>query len=103
MPENYQAKGLQLVNEQLQYDNMDAATKIKYNKYQKDLLVSKDMLEEAWETGLLEGEAKGRAHGKMEGKIEIILKSHALGFDIITISNITGFTEEEIKDILQKK
>ncbi len=56
LPENYQAKGLQLVDDQLRYDNMDAATKIKYNKFQKNLLVSKDMLEDAWETGLLQGE-----------------------------------------------
>ena len=117
LPENYQAKGLQLVDDQLRYDNMDAATKLKYNKYQKNLLVSKDMIEEAWETGLLEGEAKGEAkgraqgnmegkkEGKMEGKIEVILKSYAKGFDITTISSITGFSEEEVKDILtgQKK
>ena len=118
LPKNYKAKGLQLVNNQLRYDNMDAATKLKYKKYQKNLLVSKDMLENAWETGLLEGEAKGEARGiikgeakgkiegmiegKIEGKIEIVLKCYAKGIDIITISNITGFSEDEIKDILNK-
>ena len=134
LPKNYKAKGLQLVNNQLRYDNMDAATKLKYKKYQKNLLVSKDMLENAWETGLLEGEAKGEARGKaqgiiegeakgeargiikgkakgkiegkiegmIEGKIEIVLKCYAKGIDIITISDITGFSEDEIKDILEK-
>ena len=48
-------KGLQLVDDQLRYDNMDAATKIKYNKYQKDLLVSKDMLEDAWKPDYWKG------------------------------------------------
>ena len=107
LPDNYKAKGLQLVDNQLRYDNMDAATKIKYKKYQKNLLVSKGMLEDAWETGLLEGEAKGEAkgeaRGKIEGKIEIVFKCYAKGFDIKTISNITGFSENEIKNILEKK
>ena len=97
LPENYRAKGLQLVDDQLRYDNMDAATKIKYNKYQKDLLVSKDMLEDAWETGLLEGEARG----KLEGKIEIVLNCFAQGIQTAFISKITGFSEEEIIDILK--
>ena len=53
------------MNNQLRYDNMDAATKIKYKKYQK-LIGVQSMLEDAWETGLLEGEAKGEAKGKLE-------------------------------------
>jgi predicted transposase/invertase (TIGR01784 family) len=69
--------------------------------------VSKGMLEDAWETGLLEGEAKGEAkgeaRGKIEGKIEIVFKCYAKGFDIKTISDITGFSENEIKNILEKK
>ena len=60
------------------------------------------MLEGAWETGLLEGEAKGKTQGKIEGKIEIVLKCYAKGIDIITISDITGFSEDEIKAILEK-
>jgi hypothetical protein len=107
LPDNYKAKGLQLVDNQLRYDNMDAATKIKYKKYQKNLLVSKGMLEDAWETGLLEGEAKGEAkgeaRGKIEGKIEIVFKCYEKGFDIKTISDITGFSENEIKKYIRKK
>ncbi len=56
--------------------------------------------------GIIEGEAKGiikgKAKGKIEGKIEIVLKCYAKGFDIITISDITGFSEDEINDILDK-
>jgi hypothetical protein len=56
---------------------MDAATKLKYKKYQKNLLVSKDMLENAWETGLLEGEAKGEAKGEARGIIKGEVKGRA--------------------------
>ena len=113
LPKNYKAKGLQLVNNQLRYDNMDAATKLKYKKYQKNLLVSKDMLENAWETGLLEGEAKGEARGiikgkakgkiegMIEGKIEIVLNCFAQGIQTAFISKITGFSEEEVIAILK--
>ena len=92
---------------------MDAATKLKYKKYQKNLLVSKDMLENAWETGLLEGEAKGEARGiikgkakgkiegMIEGKIEIVLNCFAQGIQTAFISKITGFSEEEVIAILK--
>ena len=38
----------------------------------------------------------------MEGKIEIVLKCLLKGIDIITISDITWFSEDEIKAILEK-
>jgi predicted transposase/invertase (TIGR01784 family) len=69
------------------------------------------MLEDAWETGLLEGEAKGEARGiikgkakgrrKIEGKIEIVLNCFAQGIQTAFISKITGFSEEEVIDILK--
>ncbi|MDD3586536.1 MAG: Rpn family recombination-promoting nuclease/putative transposase [Thermoguttaceae bacterium] len=60
--------------------------------------------------GLAEGEAKGKAEGKAEGLVEGVAKGKAEivvnmlreGLSIDFVANLTGFSEEEIKDISKK-
>ena len=52
--------------------------------------------------GLAEGEAKGVAKGKAEGKAEIVVNMLREGLSIDFVANLTGFSEEEIKDISKK-
>jgi predicted transposase YdaD len=53
--------------------------------------------------GRAEGEAMGRAVGRAEGQAEGLLKAaagmKALGLDFSTISQATGLTPEQIKDL----
>ncbi len=44
---------------------------------------------------------EGKIEGKMEVKREVVLKSFECCLQIELISNITGFTESEIQDILK--
>jgi predicted transposase/invertase (TIGR01784 family) len=44
-----------------------------------------------------DGEAKGKFEGKIEGKTEVILNMLSKGLDIVLISELTGFSIEEIK------
>jgi|GEM_PF-5696659 len=45
---------------------------------------------------------EGREEGKEEEKIELILRSHKLGFDIETISKISEKKPEEVRQIIEK-
>ena len=54
-------------------------------------------LEEGEARGEAKGKAKGKTEGKLEEKKEIAKKMKEEGFDIKTIQNITGLTEEEIE------
>ena len=47
------------------------------------------------ELGRLEGMEKGRAEGRKEEKKEIALNMKSKGFDVATICQITGLTEDE--------
>lgn len=44
---NHRAKGLENVEQQLNFDSMDTASKEKYNQYLKDFRISSDTLETA--------------------------------------------------------
>ena len=62
LPKNYKGKGLQLVNNQLRYDNMDAATKLKY-KNTKELIGIQRHVRKCMGNQLLKGKLKGEARG----------------------------------------
>ena len=47
-----------------------------------------------------EGEIKGEINGERKGKIEVVIKSHENSLSIEMISNITGLSETEVKQIL---
>ncbi|MDD3587977.1 MAG: hypothetical protein PHQ75_12420, partial [Thermoguttaceae bacterium] len=47
-------------------------------------------------------EARGKADGKVEGKAEIAVNMLREGLSIDLVAKLTGFSEEEIKDISKK-
>jgi predicted transposase/invertase (TIGR01784 family) len=97
LPIKYKAKGLDKVEKQLKYDNMDATQKQEYKQYQKSLLVSDSALKTAW----YEGREEGIEKGSLEEKIQVILNCHKKGFDIALISEIVSMTQDKVKDILK--
>ena len=50
--------------------------------------------------GREEGREKGRIEGKMEERLEIAKNMKSKGFDVSTICQITGLTEEEFNQSL---
>jgi len=56
-------------------------------------------LREAIKQGRQEGTQEGREEGRQEGKLEVTKKLLNKGMDIKTISEITGMSEEEIKNL----
>ena len=51
---------------------------------------------------IAESEAKGKAEGLAEGKIEIVKNMHKLNLSKEIISASTGFSVEEIEEIIKK-
>jgi predicted transposase YdaD len=51
--------------------------------------------------GRAEGKAEGREEGRLNGKIEVILNGFDKGHSISLLSNITDFTEDEVRRILK--
>ncbi len=51
------------------------------------------------EKGELQGIKKGKLEGKIEGKIETARRMKEKGFDLNTIADITGLTQDEIEKI----
>ncbi|XOF32330.1 MAG: Rpn family recombination-promoting nuclease/putative transposase [Candidatus Electrothrix sp. YB6] len=82
--------------------------------YEKSLKYYRDMknsLDTAFDEGRVEGKEEGRVEGKEEGRVEgknerdreIVLNGLQQGFDIKMIAQLTGLSEEEIKEIGQER
>lgn len=114
LPEQFSAKGLNLVTEKLNYEQMDKTAKALYDAHQKELRISYDVLETAKYEGMVEGMEKGLEKGIEQGiekgleqgiekgKADLITSIYKNGVDIHMISNITQYSEEEILAILKK-
>ena len=63
-----------------------------YVRHIDNLVIQKDMFSSAKTQGCLEG----RAEGRVEGRADAARNMKALGLDIATIAQTTGFTEEEV-------
>ena len=59
-----------------------------------------EVKEKGLAAGLAEGRAKGLAEGRTEEKNELVKKMLEKKMDINLISELTGLTKEEIKEIL---
>ena len=59
----------------------------------------KDGVVDGEKIGIEKGKVEGRIEGIIEGKIEIARKLKADGFSNAQIAKITGFTEQEIREL----
>ena len=59
--------------------------------------------ETAKEMGREEGHKEGRKEGREEGRREMVLGMLEKGIDIATISEISGLTEKQIRELDGKK
>ena len=104
LPKATRAQGLEEVKEILKYETMDAQAKLEYDAYQKELAISKDVIEtakmEGRDEGLEQGIEQGIEQGTENTKIQITCRSFDEGIDISTIAIINAQSEEEVKQIL---
>jgi len=73
-----------------------------YAAYEYDLKIYRDLknsIDTAFDEGKAEGEIIGEIKGEIKGKIEIAIKMKQSGFDMKTIAQITGLTEQEIDNL----
>jgi predicted transposase/invertase (TIGR01784 family) len=74
-----------------------------YDRHIDNIMIQNDILEtkmiEGMEQGRIEGRAKGLEEGRAEGRAEVARKLLALGTDMAIVSQATGMTEEEIRNL----
>ena len=61
--------------------------------------IKKEAKQEGWQKGQKEGWQKGQREGWQKGQREVILKMLQKKTDIAFISEVTGFSEKEIKKL----
>lgn len=105
------APGLQEAREKLKYYSMSNAERHAYDEHVNAIMIQNDVLgnarlegkAEGIAEGIAEGMVKGRAEGKTEGRTEAInaiaQRMLASGMPIEQIAQITGLTEEQLRNL----
>ena len=114
----FKAKGLELVEEKLKYEQLNEIDKKIYQRFQENRRIEKSVMQtaieegrkegieegrkEGIEQGIEQGREEGREQGVLQAKEEIVKNAISKGLDNQTISSITDFSEEQIEEIRQK-
>lgn len=109
--EDFKSPYMKKVEDRLNVLKMTDEEKDGYYSFMKEKLTQRDSLRGAKEEGMAEGEAKGEAKGRMKGiaegeaksKITIAKNLLTYGMKVEEISNITGLTNQEVKEIENSK
>ena len=75
-----------------------------YAEYEESLKHYRDLkncIDTSFDDGKAEGKIEGKIEGKYENQKETALNLHKLGFEIKTITQATGLSMEEIKEIIK--
>ena len=107
IPEDADAPGLKEAREKLELDRMSKSELTAYYRHLDNVVILRDNIITARGEGHLEGREEGRAEGRAEGimegiakeKLENARKMKELNLPIETICQITGLSEEEIRNI----
>jgi len=112
--ENFTAKGLKEAEEKLSIMKLPEDEQKAYEHYKDDLHYQASMFESSFGDGYYEGKAEGKAEGMAEGKAKgkaegieqttknIAIKLAKKGTTIEIIAEVTGLSEEDIKQILRE-
>ena len=104
--ESFTAKGLKEAEEKLSIMKLPEDEQKAYEHYKDDLHYQASMFESSFGDGYYEGKSEGKIEGKIEGINEATKNiAHNLvktGTTIEIIAKVTGLSEADIKEILQK-
>jgi len=95
IPAHYHSPYMKQVAEKLNILQMTKAERENYSYYQKQVYKDRDALEAAEARGIEKGEAKGREEGIKKTVINMLYQN----FDIKLISELTGFSIEQIEKL----
>jgi len=105
IPDHFTAFGLLEAREQLKYDRLSDEDKKMYDHYVKQRVYEQSCLDSSYYlghfNGLIDGEESGYKRGEAAGLAKVVIKSHLSGYDMATISAITGLTIDEVASILE--
>jgi predicted transposase/invertase (TIGR01784 family) len=115
IPDSAQASGLPEARERLRIDRMEPKERRAYDAHMEALRYQRSVIQTGWIEGEMEGKAKGLKDGRIEGKIEgkvegkiegrmeekmsVARNLQQMGMSIELISQATGLTPEQIKQI----
>lgn len=97
LPNEYNAKGLNQVENKLNLSKMDTVTQNDYVDYLKNVRIRQHAIESVRKESKIEGKIEGR----IEEKIEVILALHEDGFSVDQIAKYTKLTVTEVKEIIK--
>jgi predicted transposase/invertase (TIGR01784 family) len=89
-----------------QHQQLNASEKMRRRMEERELaaidlaMIKGAVLEKGITIGLARGKAEGKAEGKIEGKAETAVKLQLLGASKEMIMQATGFSEEDLQEIL---
>ncbi len=63
--------------------------------------ITEHVYNQGWIKGEAEGKAKGEAEGEAKNRKETAINLLKIGIDVKIINQVTGFSAEEIKQLLQ--
>ena len=96
----FKAKGIQTAAKELNILNLSEEERRQYDRHIGDVRDAQSNLVSSYSEGETKGLAEGLAKGKTEGKAEVAIKLHQLGLPTDQIVNATGFTVEQLKEIV---
>ena len=107
---DFDAPGMASAREKLAYLKMSEEEKRKYNRFMEDVVRELDIMETAHREGLEEGREEGREEGekigvekgRQEGHREILTRLSEKGNSNAEISELTGISEAEVRQILEQ-
>ncbi len=97
IPENTQAKGLKEAKEALDVLKLDEESRRGYERYLENLRYEASTLGLERKLGKIEGREEGIAKGRKKEKVDTAQKMLDEGFDIPTISKLTGIPHSDIE------
>ena len=92
----FKAQGIREALQKLALLNLSEEERSAYDRHINDVRIPRSTLE----TSFSDRMDKGKAEGLAEGKAEVVIKLHQLGLPMDQIVSATGFTIEELKELL---
>lgn len=97
--EEFNAKGLDVVQQKLIVDSMSQEDRNAYNAFWENKRYESSMLDGALSEGITQGKQEGKQEGRREAILEVAKNMLSLGMTLEQITSATGLTSETLKQL----
>lgn len=97
--EEFNAKGLDVVQQKLIVDSMSQEDRNAYNAFWENKRYESSMLNGALSEGITQGKQEGKQEGRREAILEVAKNMLSLGMTLEQITSATGLTQEALKQL----